>query len=191
MRRERLNRSEGFPVSSKVAASFNGPADFYRISGPMVFSRLVQFARTTRTGEELSANNPHGMFWFDQGLLTQFRAEARQAIGPRGDNEALRRALVELYIRFCLRDELAVSKDWTQNFDAYMNLVLRPQDSIIALVGTVRPQPYYSPESPHHKRAASIVLRGEVQQVVIDFEFGPNTDARHLVQGPFLLERWR
>ena len=43
-----------------------------------------------------------------------------------------------------LRSDLAICKNWTEDFDGYVTLPLGPQDSVVALVGRIKNQPYYN-----------------------------------------------
>lgn len=64
------------------------------------------------------------------------------------------RALTGLFMRLARRQDLAIFKDWTQDFDGYAVLPLRPSDSLLALVGPIREQPYHSRLRERDKRHA-------------------------------------
>ena len=78
-------------------------------------------------------------------------------------------------MKFKLRDSLAVSQDWNL-FDAYISFSFGPNESVVALVGKTKAQPYYSTKDPRHGTAAKagIELPGGEDQYVIDFSYPTN-----------------
>jgi hypothetical protein len=81
-----------------------------------------------------AASRDAGEFWFDANLLqfvrrqafdelTKQRSEARQ---PMANTRA---SLIGLYLRLYLREDLAVRKDWKENFESYVTLELQRDDS--------------------------------------------------------------
>ena len=89
-------------------------------------------------------------------------------------------------MRLCLRQDLAVSKNWNE-FDRYVVLPLRPQDSIVALVGRIAPQPPYSKDYAGKLPAGlkTIPLPGGQEQFIVDFDCAANRAAKPRVLGPF------
>lgn len=178
-----------FRVSSEIWSSFAGAAKFCRISGLGGLARFVQDAKVTREGEALKASDIPGWNWFDERVFTMMRERAKAEL--RAQSRSLKpgvplRAYVGLYMRLCLRQDLAVSKDWNE-FDRYLVLSLRPQDSIVALVGRIAPQPAYSDKYAGRLPAGlkMIQLPGGDQQFIVDFNCSLNHSARPRVLGPF------
>ncbi|MEO6789276.1 MAG: hypothetical protein ABI318_24390 [Chthoniobacteraceae bacterium] len=87
-----------------------------------------------------------------------------------------------MYVMHSLRSDLAICKNWTEDFDGYVTLALGPQDSVVALVGRIKDQPYYSPKNqrsevdPRHEVAvkAGVSLLAAEDQYVIDFQCPAN-----------------
>ena len=93
--------------------------------------------------------------------------------------------MIGLYLRLYLRPNLAVRKDWKENFEAYVSLELRPPDGLYALVGPIAEQPYYSPTDPRHPQAAAsgIALSGGVTQYYVNFNYRPNLPLAERITG--------
>lgn len=101
-------------------------------------------------------------------------------MNPMGD-------LIGNYVRQCLRADLAICKDWTENFDAFVRLRLMPEDRLIALVGPVARQPAYSQTHSQHQAVVNknIFLEGQAKQYVIDFNYPANCPHVGRILGPF------
>jgi hypothetical protein len=84
------------------------------------------------------------------------------------------------------RGDLAVSKDWTNDFDGYVRMRLLPADHLVALVGPAKRQPAYSKDHPQHEVvvAKNIWLEGQATQYVIDFTFPANHPYVQRIAGP-------
>ena len=188
-----IKPSEAFALTPDQRQSFaTGPMP-YRISGPPGLARLVQRGR-----------GKTGAFWFNEKVFSDLRAKAKADLaGSPASGHALGSSLKEmvgLYMKLCFRNDLAISKDWTENFDAYAILPLRPVDALIAWVGPIKNQPYYSkPIAGKYSKAEFAVrmqlhqqaLKGGVglvaseQQFVIDFDFPANKVQADRILGPF------
>jgi hypothetical protein len=83
--------------------------------------------------------------------------------------------------------DLAICKDWTNDFDAFVRLRLMPSDHPVALVGSVARQPAYSSNHPQHQAGVAhhIWLDGRAMQYVIDFSFPANRPFVGRILGPF------
>ena len=165
-----------------MLASFADPLGCFELSGPGLLVRLVQFKKTTYDGLRLGNSRRDGLFWFEEKLLDRVRNQAQLDL-TRQQREAGRAfsaslsALVSLYMRHYLRNELAVCKDWTNDFDGYVRMRLLAGDKLISLVGLVARQAAYSSQHPQHQAvvANSIWLEGQATQYVIDFGFAPTS----------------
>jgi hypothetical protein len=141
-------------------------------------------------------------FWFDEAFFTQLREKAKADLHRQGLNRQSPtftpfRQLVGMYMKVCFRGDLAVCKNWTENFDNYAILSLRPSDSLVAWAGTIKPQPYFDPNgrpiaSTPDLQAAyelaeknGITLSGMQQQFVVDFDFPANAPLKTRILGPF------
>lgn len=95
--------------------------------------------------------------------------------------------LVGNYMRHVFRIKLAVSKDWTNDFDGYVRVRLLPGDKLVALVGPAKQQPAYSEKHSQHDAvvAKNIWLEGRATQYVVDFNFPGNKPYVQRIQGPF------
>jgi hypothetical protein len=197
MNKKPIPDSQGFPVSAETRHSFSGPPSFFELSGPGTLVRLVQFGKNTYDGLELSSSSISGRpgkpsYWFEEELLLRLMREARQELTQQ---QATARQpfstplpiLIGNYVRQCLRMDLAVSKDWTNDFDAFVRLRLMPADRVVALVGSVARQPAYSTKHPQHQAviAKNIFLEGQATQYVIDFAFPANRPQVGRILGPF------
>ena len=163
-----------FDGRADVYQTFSGKPIYYRLKGPVTLMRLVQLERLDRDGLTTKASSTEGEFWFEQELFGQLQRHSeaellRQAAHDKKTYLTEPNRLSTLYMRFTLRDNLAISKDWTKNFDAYVTLKLGPSDAVLALVGRVKAQPYYSEKSPDHDAAKDLVLPGAKRQYVINF----------------------
>lgn len=191
MNRVPIPSSQGFSVKSQWARSFSGAFAFYSVSGPGALVRLVQFGKTNREGVELDGSSPAGAFWFEESLLNCLRSEARSALIRQQRTSgrpfmADLQSLVSLYIRQCLRQDLAICKNWTEDFDAYVRLPLESGDRLVALIGPVARQPAYDSTHPLHASvvAAGIWLSGKALQYVVDFSHGPNVPFARRISKP-------
>ena len=189
--KERLPEERGFAVSDSWRRSFGGPAGFFAVSGPGSLVRLVQFGKVTREGHVLDPSSPAGAFWFEEDWLRRLRDEAcrelrRQNRESRQTFAAGLGALISLYVRHCLRQDLAICKDWTEDFDAYVRLQLGSQDRLICLVGPVARQAAYSQQHPRHAGvvASQICLPGQATQYLVDFRHPANESFRERISVP-------
>jgi hypothetical protein len=132
--------NQGFQVSLETRRSFSGQPAFFDVSGLGTLVRLVQFSKSTYDGLELNSSSVSGRpgkpsFWFEEEMLLDLLRQARQyltqqqAAAGRPFSTPLP-VLVGNYMRHCLRQDLAVCKDWTNDFDAFVRLHLMPQDHI-------------------------------------------------------------
>jgi hypothetical protein len=181
---------EAPPLSHQNRQSFAGAPSPYRISGPLRLVRLMQNGRA-REGE----------FWFEERVFNRLRQRAmrdltRQSAANGQPFASSLQVLLGLYMKHCLRSDLAISKNWTSNFDSYVVLALSPQDSVVGWVGRIANQPYYSPPNPadpdYAKKkeiydlaeSAGVSLLAAETQYVIDFKFPANQSRLHLLQEP-------
>ncbi len=194
MNRQSTTAPLHYKVSDEVLRSFASPPRWYRISGPGGLVRFLQEAKTTASGEDLEASRLAGMFWFNELLFSQTRqqakAELQNQIGSTQAPGSSMRALTGLYMRLALRQDLAICKNWTQDFDGYAVLPLRPSDSLLVLAGPIREQPYYSRLRKRDKRHAlaeskNIRLPGGAEQFVVDFSLKENQAFESRILGPF------
>ena len=134
------------------------------------------------------------MFWFNELLFSQTRqqakAELQSQLSGGSQTVASMRGLTGLYMRLALRQDLAICKNWTQDFDGYSVLPLRPMDSLLVLAGSIREQPYYSRLRKRDKRHAlaeskNIRLPGGAEQFVVDFSLKENRAFESRILGPF------
>ena len=189
MKHTEIKESEAFKPSVDALNSFDGVRKFYRVTGPGRLVRLMQFGRD-RVGE----------YWFEEQVFERLRRRAvRELMQQNAGKEpfaASMQSMVGLYMKLCLRSDLAICKNWTPNFDAYVVLDLRSTDSVIALVGRIKNQPYYSkpvPGEPDYDaklemhglaESGKISLRALEEQYVIDFTFPPNRALVSRIQEP-------
>ena len=192
MNKRPIPDGQGFTVSQETRRSFGGNPTFNELSGPSTLIRLVQFGKTTYDGLELRNSRVSGEFWFEEELLLRLMRQARadlmqQQAQSRQPFSTPLPILIGNYIRHCLRADLAISKDWTNDFDAFVRLRLTPQDRLTALVGSVARQPAYSSAHPQHQAvvAKDIWLEGNATQYVIDFNFPVNRGFVGSILGPF------
>jgi hypothetical protein len=189
MKKVPIAAPKDFKVRPQILSSFAGQPEFFRLMGPGGLVRFVQDARMNRDGIQLQPSRTAGDCWFDErvfsGLRERAKAELHGQLRGRKPSAPFR-SLVGLYMRLCLRDDLAVSKDWNE-FDRYVVLPLRPQDEIVALVGEVKQQPVYSVGHPDHLPAemAKIRLPGGADQFILDFSYPANMNAEKRLLGPF------
>ena len=171
--------------------TFSATPTLYELSGPGTLVRLIQFKKITYDGLQLKNSDPQGLFWFEEDFLLRVRNHARldlarqQAQAKRGFSAPFS-SLVTLYMRHYLRNDLAVCKDWTNDFDGYVKMRLLPTDRIVALVGPVARQPAYSPNDPQHQAvvANNIILDGKATQYVIDFRSVANKPYAQRIRPP-------
>ena len=189
MNKHEIKELEAFKPSVDAWDSFDGVRKFYRVAGPGRLVRLMQFGRN-RVGE----------YWFEEQVFERLRRRAaRELLQQNAGKEpfaASMQSMVGLYMKLCLRSDLAICKNWTPNFDAYVVLDLRAADSVVALVGRIKSQPYYSKPVPGepdydaklelHRLAESgkISLQALEEQYVIDFAFQPNQALASRIQEP-------
>ena len=192
MNKKPIPDSRGFAKTPEVLATFSATPHFFELSGPGTLVRLVQFKKTTCDGLRLGNSRHDGQFWFEEELLTRVRNQARsdlsrQRAGAKAPFTTPFGALVSNYMRHVLRDSLAVSKDWTNDFDGYVRVRLLTEDHLVALVGPVKRQPAFSKEHPQHQAvvANNIWLEGQATQFAIDFRFPANRLYVQRIHGPF------
>ncbi len=187
MKMVEINAAEAFQPSADAWNSFEGLRRFCRVIGPCRLVRLMQ----------LGGDRP-GQYWFEEEVFERLRRRAaRELMQQNAGREpfaASMQSMVGLYMKLCLRSDLAICKNWTPNFDAYVVLDLRPTDSVIALVGRIKSQPYYSkpvPGEPDYPaklelyrlaESGKISLQALEDQYVIDFKFGPNQSMASRIQ---------
>lgn len=174
------------PVHPSVTASFAGPHLRCSLKGPARLVRLIQAAGYGMEGDLLRPSLSAGSFWFENSLFRSLLRQADTELRSQGNVTLEHRSVVA---KLVLRDLLAIRKDWTENFDSFVTLQIPAGKCVSAVIGTVAPQPVYSPGNPGHATAqsAGIRLNGSVPQVVIDFSRPSNREAKGWIQGPFLL----
>lgn len=192
MNKNFISDGSGFKPTHDQLASFAFKPQFFELSGPGTLVRLVQFKKTTYEGQVLRASRRDGEFWFEEELLVRVRNRARVDLARQQRSagrpfSAPLASLVTLYMRHYLRGDLAICKDWTDDFDGHVRMRLLAGDRLIALVGPVAKQPAYSSSHPQHAAVVAnhIWLEGQVPQYVIDFNFPPNKTYAQRIQGPF------
>jgi hypothetical protein len=194
MNRKPANPPSNYVVSQEVLNSFAAPPRWCWLSGHGGLIRFLQEEKTNSSGEDLEASRLAGMFWFNENLFSSVREQAKQELHYQFQNNppqgASLRSLTGLFMRLSLRQDLAICKNWTQDFDGYGVLPLRPQDSLLALVGPIRDQPYYSKLRKRDKRHAlaeskGIRLPGGAEQFVVDFTLKENRPHERRILGPF------
>lgn len=186
MNKKSIPDNSGFTHKSDLLATFEGSPKSFELSGPGTLLRLVQYSR-------LAQERVHpGRFWFDEELMIRVKNRARLELArqQREDGRPFASpfgSLVMLYMRHVFRNDLAVSKDWTNDFDGYMRIRLLAGDKLTALVGAAKRQPAYSVAHPRHEvvMAKNIWLEGQATQYVIDFNFPGNKPYVQRIQGPF------
>ena len=180
-----------FQVSADAARSFATIPRLARITAPGALVRFITHSDPAPRGPAGERSRYAGRFWFDANLLELVRRQAlneltQQRLAPSGPTTNTLRDLIGLYTRLYLRESLAICKNWKENFDATVTLELLPKQSLIALVGPIADQPYYSPDSPDYERAAAakIRLQGGVTQYYIDFNHPANLPLAAKIIGP-------
>jgi len=180
-----------YHVPSDVRSSFAGPLHWCKITGPSRFIRLVsERAIRASPSETQKWLKQKPSYWFNEPLFLQLREQARRELSRQltGSKSPIApmNALIGLYMRHCFRQDLAVSKDWTEDFAGYSVLTLRPQDSMLSMVGPIKDQPYYSQSDPRHSFAESKDTRlpGGAEQIVIDFNLADNGSLLGRVETP-------
>ena len=189
-----IKPTEAFSLSSEERMSFAGHPQPCKVSGPPGLVRLVQNGR-----------RPDGEFWFSEAVFSQLRQKAKLDLGSQADLDLQSfpmRERVGLYMKLCLRNDLAICKNWTENFDSYVILPLRPMDAIVAWVGKIRSQPVYDKGNPAdftkaeyaeririHDQAeiGGVRLLATEKQYVIHFDFATNRSYRNRISAPFPL----
>ena len=192
MNTQPIPSSAAFVVPPWILQTFATPPRFFRVSGPGTLVRLVQFGKTTYDGLDVQPSRLSGEFWFEEDLLLRLMHQARasltqqQATSGRPFSASLP-SLIGMYVRHCLRGDLAICKDWTNDFDGFVRLRLMSANSLTALVGPVARQAAYSPDHPQHQAvvASDIWLAGQATQYVIDFKFRDNRPYVGHILGPF------
>ena len=194
MKRTPASPPSGYIVPGEVLRSFGRRPEWCLLSWPGGLVRFLQEEKVASDGAELEASRLAGLFWFDEMLFSQSRQQAKHDLEeqfsagpPQGYTM---RALTGLHMRLSLRQDLAICKNWTQDFDGYGVLPLRPADSVLALVGPIREQPYYSRLRKRDKRHAlaeskGIRLPGGAEQFVVDFSLKQNRPMEARILGPF------
>jgi hypothetical protein len=197
MNKKLMQDNQGFDVSLQIRNSFSGIPSFFDLSGPTTLVRLVQFAKSTYDGLELDSSSMSGRpgkpsCWFEEEMLLNLLRQARQDLTQQQATAGQAYStplpvLVGNYVRHCLRIDLAVCKDWTNDFDAFVRLPLMPEDHLIALIGEVARQPAYSDSHPQHEAivANNIFLDGGARQYVVDFNFPSNHALVGRILGPY------
>jgi hypothetical protein len=194
MKKQLIPPTTAFPLTAEQRLSFATAPTAYRLSGPPGLVRLVQ-----------NGGLKTGAFWFSETVFSRLRAQAkadlaRQSAGHKEPFSRPMKEMVGMYMRHCLRQDLAICKDWTENFDSYAVLPLRPQDTLIAWVGKIRPQPYYAKPDPakftkaeyadrlrvfEQAEAGGVSLLAGEDQFVIDFRFSANRALESRILGPW------
>ena len=183
MTRKPANPPANYVVSQEVLKSFAAPPRWHWLSGHGGLIRFLQEEKTNSSGEDLEASRLAGMFWFNENLFSTVREQAKKELHERFQSSppqgASLRSLTGLFMRLSLRHDLAICKNWTQDFDGYGVLPLRPQDALLALVGPIREQPYYSKLRKRDKRHALAESKGirlpeGAEQFVVDFTLKAN-----------------
>jgi hypothetical protein len=194
MTRRPINPTAAFPLTAEQRLSFAGAPAPFRLSGPPGLIRLVE-----------KGGLKAGAFWFGEPAFSRLRAQAKADLARQhpGEKEPFARPMKEMvgmYMKHCLRQDLAIRKNWTENFDSYAVLPLRPQDALVAWVGKVRPQPYYSKPDPRgltkeeyaarmhvfeQAEAGGVSLMAGEDQYVIDFRFPANRMLEQRILGPW------
>ena len=184
-----IRPSEAFPLSPDERASFAGSPQPYRISGPPGLVRSVQRGRSAS-----------GSVWTEEPVFATLRARAKQDLMMQSRKQPFARPMKEMigmYMKHCLRFDLAICKDWTANFDAYAVLPLRPMDSLVAWVGPIKNQPYYSAPRPNEPEfaarklaydqaeAGGVRLLASEEQYVVHFDLPANAPFASRILGPF------
>jgi hypothetical protein len=190
-----LGREQIYPLPSEEHKTFAGQPTPCRISGPGGLARLVMNGRPVTTPGKLS-------FWFDEAIFTRLREKAKmdlqsQGLSKRSPTSNPFRQLVGMYMKHCFRSDLAFCKNWTEDFDSYAILPLRPNDSLVAWAGKIQAQPYFDPNSrptrstPDLQAAHALAekngirLIGGQQQYVVDIDYPKNVTLKSRILGPF------
>ena len=190
-----ITKPSGYAPRPEWEKSFAGSTyNFYELSGPGTLVRLVQFQKITYDGLSLDASRRDGAFWIEEELLIRMRNQARSDLA-RQQKTAITpfatsfKSLMALYIRHVLRNELAVCKDWTNDFDGYVQIRLLATDKLMVMGGKVEQQPAYSSQHPQHEAVISqnIILSGQAMQYVVDFRYKPNEPYGKRIHGPYQL----
>jgi len=191
MTRKPITGTSGFPTTPQMLATFASPPSFFELSGPGTLVRLVQFKKTTYDGLNLENSRLNGSFWFEEEFLVRVRNRARTDLMQQQAQAGLPFAnsfsdLVSNYMCHYLRNDLAICKDWTNDFDGYVRMRLLQGDRLIALVGPVARQPAYSSNHPQNAKvvANNVFLDGMATQYVIDFRFPANQAYAKRIQPP-------
>ncbi|MBN8459297.1 MAG: hypothetical protein J0M04_15815 [Verrucomicrobia bacterium] len=165
------------PSAGRFAATFLGGFQTVRLHGPCKLIRLVENPRFRQ-------DRP-GDYWMEADTFFQARLAAARDLAAQNVEEGKRPALAGLIVRFILRDQLAVCRDWS-GLDSFIALDLPPGMSLLALIGNAKMQPYYSTSDPGHAgaEAAGVRLPGLGVQIVIDFQLPENRPAAAMVSQP-------
>ncbi len=189
-----IKPAEAFSLSLEEERSFRGKPIPCRISGPPGLVRLVQQGRRKT-----------GAFWFEEPVFTRLREKARLDLAAQnpGNKEPFSismKEMVGLYMKHCLRSDLAICKNWTENFDSYAVLPLRPVDSLVAWVGMIADQPYYEKPKPgdytkaeykaklaiyEQAERGGVSLLAREKQYVIRFDHAANRSFESRIMGPW------
>lgn len=165
------------PSAPRFAGTFLGAFRTVRLFGPCHLIRLV-------AGHRFQQERP-GDYWMEANLFQQARQAAARDLGRQQIEPGKRPGYAGMIVRFLLRDQLAVSRDWS-DLDMFVTLNLPQGSSVLALIGQAKMQPYYSPQDPAHDGAEAVGIRlpGLGTQIVIDFQLPENRQAASLVSPP-------
>ncbi|HEY3853927.1 MAG TPA: hypothetical protein VGO67_06010 [Verrucomicrobiae bacterium] len=196
MNKTLLSKDKGWAIDGNQQSTFGGEPSFYSLSGPGSLVRLVQIGKTNYYGLQLEPSHRDGAFWFDGDFFQRLSRDAREDLlrQQAGNKQPFSRPLNDLvgnYLRHWLRNYLAVSYDWTMDFDAYVRLRLEPGDALVAAVGPVAEQSAYSPQDPSYAATKNIKLtgkgiHGQAIQYMVNFRIPANTRFTQRIHGPFL-----
>lgn len=175
------DHARGPRVSDRVAdfltederASFQGRYRLKVVTGPL---SLLRCGGTRPDGRP---NDPFGRYWFPEDLFWKIADE----IDDLAQNEELR----GYYLRYLLREALAVSHDWSSLVTVFQ-FALPPGETVRVAVGFAAPQPFLAVESGALARAVPPGLfDGGAVQYVIDVRGSERL--KSYVRGPMPL--WR
>lgn len=202
MQKVRIDESEIFPLNSAQRNSFADMPIPYRLTGPLRLVRLQPY-EWDETGTKLVEFDPEkvGRYWFEERVFNKLRGRAtrdllRQETANKRPFVRPLPEMVGMYMKHHLRSDLAISKDWTPDFDTYVVLSLEASASIVAWVGAIADQPYYSKPDPGDKgyadkkqrydlaEAGGVSLLASERQYLIDFRFAANTALRSAIRKP-------
>ncbi len=203
MNKTRLKENEEmFPLSLEQRDSFADVPVPCRITGPLRLVRLQPYVWDETGTRVLPFDREKvGRFWFEERVFNKLRGRAtRDLMRQEATNKyPFARPLpdmVGMYMKHHLRSDLAISKDWTPDFDTYVVLSLDASQSVLAWVGAIADQPYYSQPKPGEAdyaakkqmhdlaEAGGVSLLATEKQYLIDFRFPANTAMRSAILEP-------